>query len=179
MPVKRFRPYTPSRREMTVADFSVVTKTTPEKSLTEPNHKSGDRSNLVRVNMCGPGGAPKRAQRVTRPGKDCQRQRGWNLQPIVPAVQIGEAVGAHDPHEIGALQHRRHAVERLGRSARTDLPFKVGHDKAGMPRDLSREGEARLVFACLTRSLQRILRRHEPPHPVERHFLQRGERHAD
>jgi large subunit ribosomal protein L2 len=31
MPIKRFRPYTPVRRFLTVLDFSELTKTTPEK----------------------------------------------------------------------------------------------------------------------------------------------------
>ena len=64
MPVKRFRPYTPSRREMTVADFSVITKTTPEKSLTEPNKRSGGRNNLGRITMRRRGGGHKRAYRM-------------------------------------------------------------------------------------------------------------------
>ena len=33
MGIKRFKPYTPSRRQMTVSDFSEITKKTPEKSL--------------------------------------------------------------------------------------------------------------------------------------------------
>ena len=33
MAVKRFKAYTPSRRNMTVLDYSEVTKKTPEKSL--------------------------------------------------------------------------------------------------------------------------------------------------
>lgn len=41
MAVKKFRPYTPSRRFMTVADFSELTKKRPEKSLTAPMKKTG------------------------------------------------------------------------------------------------------------------------------------------
>ena len=33
MGMKHFKPYTPSRRNMTVSDFSEITKKTPEKSL--------------------------------------------------------------------------------------------------------------------------------------------------
>jgi len=64
MPLKRFKPYTPSRREMSVADFSVITKTTPEKKLTEPNHKSGGRNNNGRITMRRRGGGHKRLYRV-------------------------------------------------------------------------------------------------------------------
>ena len=34
MGIKTYNPYTPSRRNMTGSDFSEITKTTPEKSLT-------------------------------------------------------------------------------------------------------------------------------------------------
>ena len=35
MGMKHFKAYTPSRRNMTVSDYSEVTKSTPEKSLLE------------------------------------------------------------------------------------------------------------------------------------------------
>ena len=39
MAMKHFKPYTPSRRNMTVSDFSEVTKKTPEKSLLQVKKK--------------------------------------------------------------------------------------------------------------------------------------------
>jgi large subunit ribosomal protein L2 len=36
MPVRKFKPTSPGRRWMTVSTFEEVTKSTPEKSLTEP-----------------------------------------------------------------------------------------------------------------------------------------------
>ena len=41
MAVKKFKPYTPSRRFMTVADFSEITKAGPEESLGKPPKKAG------------------------------------------------------------------------------------------------------------------------------------------
>ena len=35
MAIKRYKPYTPSRRHMTVSAFDEITKSTPEKSLVE------------------------------------------------------------------------------------------------------------------------------------------------
>jgi len=64
MPVKRFKPYTPSRREMTVADFSELSKVAPEKSLLEPNHKKAGRNNTGRITMRRRGGGHKRKYRV-------------------------------------------------------------------------------------------------------------------
>jgi len=49
MAVKKFKPYTPSRRFMTVADFSGLTKKRPEKSLTVPLKKTGGRNNQGRI----------------------------------------------------------------------------------------------------------------------------------
>ena len=39
MGIKTYRPYTPSRRQMTGSDFSEITKTTPEKSLLAPKSR--------------------------------------------------------------------------------------------------------------------------------------------
>ena len=45
MVIKKYTAYTPSRRNMTGSDFSEITKTTPEKSLTESLKKSAGRNN--------------------------------------------------------------------------------------------------------------------------------------
>jgi large subunit ribosomal protein L2 len=64
MPVKKFKPYTPSRRQMSVSDFAEITKAEPEKALTEPNHKKGGRNNRGRITMRRRGGGHKRKYRV-------------------------------------------------------------------------------------------------------------------
>ena len=64
MALKKFKPYTPTRRFMTVADYSVLTKKEPEKSLTEPLHSKGGRNNLGRVTVRFRGGGHKRLYRV-------------------------------------------------------------------------------------------------------------------
>lgn len=63
MPSKSFRPYTPSRRFITVADFSEITKTNPEKSLTTGLRKSGGRNNTGMVMVRHIGGGHRRAYR--------------------------------------------------------------------------------------------------------------------
>ena len=45
MPIKTFKPYTPSRRTITVADFSEITNKKPLKTLTKGLRKSGGRNN--------------------------------------------------------------------------------------------------------------------------------------
>lgn len=64
MPLKKFKPYTPSRRAMSVADFSGLTKKAPEKRLTEGKRSSGGRNNLGRVTSRRRGGAHKRLLRT-------------------------------------------------------------------------------------------------------------------
>ena len=44
MALKTFRPYTPSRRFLTMLDKSEITKQTPEKSLTESKKRTGGRN---------------------------------------------------------------------------------------------------------------------------------------
>ena len=63
MPIKTFRPYTPSRRTITVADFSEITKTTPEKKLTKGLRKSGGRNNTGMVMVRHIGGGHKQLYR--------------------------------------------------------------------------------------------------------------------
>ena len=48
MGIKKYNPYTPSRRQMTGSDFSEITSTTPEKSLTVSLKKNAGRNNQDR-----------------------------------------------------------------------------------------------------------------------------------
>jgi large subunit ribosomal protein L2 len=45
MPIKQYNPTSPGRRQMTVLDFSDLTKKAPEKSLTERISRTGGRNN--------------------------------------------------------------------------------------------------------------------------------------
>ncbi len=64
MPVKSYKPTTPSRRNMTVSDFSEITSTKPEKSLMTDIRQHGGRNNHGRVTTRHQGGGAKRAYRV-------------------------------------------------------------------------------------------------------------------
>ena len=64
MPVRRFKPTSPGRRFMTVSDFAEVTKSTPEKKLTEKLTKKGGRNNNGRITTRHQGGGHKRRYRV-------------------------------------------------------------------------------------------------------------------
>ena len=64
MPIKRFKPYTPSRRNMTMLDNSSLTKKKPEKALVKPNPEKAGRNNQGRITMRRRGGGHKRKYRV-------------------------------------------------------------------------------------------------------------------
>ncbi|MDR1688199.1 MAG: 50S ribosomal protein L2 [Clostridiales bacterium] len=59
MGIKRFRPYTPSRRHMTSSDFAEVSKGTPEKSLTVHIKKTAGRNNQGKITVRHHGGGGK------------------------------------------------------------------------------------------------------------------------
>src|SRR5690554_450754 len=80
---KKYRPYTPSRRFMTTADFSEITKTTPEKSLIAPIKKTGGRNNLGRVTSRFRGGGHKRRYRII----DFKRRDKEGVQAKVAAIE--------------------------------------------------------------------------------------------
>jgi large subunit ribosomal protein L2 len=64
MPIRQFKPVTKSSRFRSVADFSEITRNTPEKSLTEPLKKSGGRDNHGHIAMRRIGGGHKRKYRI-------------------------------------------------------------------------------------------------------------------
>src|SRR5882757_3978035 len=64
MPVRRFKPTSPGRRFMTVSDFAEVTKSKPEKALTETLTRKGGRNNQGRITTRHQGGGHKRRYRL-------------------------------------------------------------------------------------------------------------------
>ncbi|NNC96207.1 MAG: 50S ribosomal protein L2, partial [Chitinophagales bacterium] len=64
MPVKKYKPVTPSTRFRVGNDFSDVTTSKPEKSLLAPIKKSGGRNNYGRMTVRYRGGGHKRRYRI-------------------------------------------------------------------------------------------------------------------
>jgi large subunit ribosomal protein L2 len=63
MPVKTFRPLTPSTRYITIAGFDEITKTKPEKKLVSIRKKTGGRNCYGRITSRGIGGGHKQKLR--------------------------------------------------------------------------------------------------------------------
>jgi len=57
--IKRYKPYTPSRRHMTVSAFDEITKSTPEKSLVVHIKKNSGRNNQGKITVRHKGGGAK------------------------------------------------------------------------------------------------------------------------
>jgi large subunit ribosomal protein L2 len=109
MPIKKFRPYTQSRRQMTMEDFSDITKTEPEKSLTKIIKKTGGRNNTGRVMVRHKGGGHKRFYRII----DFKRDK-IGVQAEVTAIE-------YDPNRssrIALLQYadgeKRYIIQPAG-----------------------------------------------------------------
>lgn len=64
MAIKKYKPTTNARRNMTGSDFSEITSTTPERSLLQPLPKKAGRNNQGRITVRHKGGGHKRQYRV-------------------------------------------------------------------------------------------------------------------
>lgn len=64
MPIKKYKPTSPARRQMTVSTFEEITKKTPERSLVVSLKSSGGRNSYGRITVRHRGGGAKRKYRI-------------------------------------------------------------------------------------------------------------------
>ena len=64
MAIKSYKPTTPSRRQMTVTDYSCLSKVEPEKSLLAPHKKTAGRNSYGRITVRHRGGGNRRKYRI-------------------------------------------------------------------------------------------------------------------
>lgn len=86
MAIRRRKPSSPGRRFQTAHDFSEITKTSPEKSLLSPKHKTGGRNNHGRKTSRHRGGGHK------------QRYRQIDFKRNFDGVQATVAAIEYDPN---------------------------------------------------------------------------------
>jgi large subunit ribosomal protein L2 len=79
MPVKTYRPLTPSTRYITRSDYSDITKTRPEKKLVVTRKKTGGRNCYGRVTARGIGGGHKQKIRLV----DFKRNRHGDEAKVI------------------------------------------------------------------------------------------------
>ena len=80
MGIKKYNPYTPSRRQMTCSDFAEITKHEPEKSLVTSLKKNAGRNNQGKITVRHRGGGNRRKYRII----DFKRQKDG-----IPATVLG------------------------------------------------------------------------------------------
>ena len=91
MALKKFNPTSPGRRFKTNLNFDEVTKTRPEKSLTEPLKKTGGRDNRGRITSRFIGGGHKQRYRIV----DFKRNK--------PGVPAKVAAIEYDPNRSARI----------------------------------------------------------------------------
>lgn len=64
MAIKSYKPTTPSRRQMTVTDYSCLSKVDPEKSLLAPLKKTAGRNSYGRITVRHRGGGNRKKYRI-------------------------------------------------------------------------------------------------------------------
>jgi len=64
MGIKHYKPYTPSRRNMTMLTFDEITKKTPEKSLLAKKKKNAGRNSYGRITVRHRGGGSRQKYRI-------------------------------------------------------------------------------------------------------------------
>ncbi|HWP34309.1 MAG TPA: 50S ribosomal protein L2 [Thermodesulfobacteriota bacterium] len=109
MPIRSYRPVTPSRRHMTVSTFEEITKRHPEESLLEPLKSSGGRNHRGKITVRFRGGGHKRQYRRI----DFRRDKR-----DIPARVIGIEYDPNRSARIALLQYadgeRRYILAPVG-----------------------------------------------------------------
>jgi large subunit ribosomal protein L2 len=82
MAIKSYRPTTPSRRGMTVTDYSQLTKAAPEKSLVKTIKKNSGRNNTGRITVRHRGGGYRVKYRII----DFKRDK-YNMPATVKTIE--------------------------------------------------------------------------------------------
>lgn len=101
MAIKKYKPTTNGRRNMTSSDFAEITTSTPEKSLLQPLKNNAGRNNNGRITVRHQGGGHKRQYRVI----DFKRNKD-NVAAVVKTIE-------YDPNRSAniALVHYEDGVK--------------------------------------------------------------------
>src|SRR6202142_4365227 len=109
MPIKTYRPTTPTRRFQTVVSRENITKDRPEKSLVEKKQRTGGRNSTGRVTSRFIGGGAKQAYRVI----DFKRDKSG-----VPAVVAAIEYDPNRSSRIALLNYadgeKRYIIQPVG-----------------------------------------------------------------
>jgi len=128
MGIRSYRPYTPGTRERVVSDFSEITKTEPEKSLTKYIHRAKGRNNRGVITCRHRGGGHKKLYRIV----DFKRDKRGVVADVL-AVEYDPFRNARIAlvqYEDGEKRYILHPAElKVGAKiqAGPDSPIEVGN----------------------------------------------------
>ncbi|MDR1698030.1 MAG: 50S ribosomal protein L2, partial [Erysipelotrichaceae bacterium] len=138
MPIRTYKPYTPSRRNMSNSTFSEITTATPEKSLLESLSKSGGRNNQGVITTRHVGGGHKRKYRII----DFKRDKD-NIPATVKTIEYDPNRNANISLVVYKDGEKRYILAPLGLQVGTviysgdNVDIKVGN---ALPLDNIPEG---------------------------------------
>ena len=113
MGIKKYKPYTPSRRHMTSSTFEEITKTTPEKSLVVTLKKNSGRNNQGKITVRHRGGGYRLKYRII----DFKRNKD-GIPAVVAAIE-------YDPNRTANIA-LLHYVDGEKRYILAPVGLKVG-----------------------------------------------------
>ena len=90
MAIKNYKPTSPARRNMSVTDYSVLSKVEPEKSLLAPLNKKSGRNSYGRITVRHRGGGNRNKYRII----DFKR-RNFDVEGIVKTIEYDPNRSAH------------------------------------------------------------------------------------
>jgi large subunit ribosomal protein L2 len=128
MPLKKFKPTTPSLRFRAISTFNEITRTEPEKSLLRPLKKRGGRNRQGRITARNRGGGHKRFYRVI----DFKRDKS-NMPAKVASIEYDPNRSANIALLNYADGEKRYILAPLGLKvkdeviASDDAEIKVGN----------------------------------------------------
>ncbi len=90
MAIKNYKPTSPSRRNMSVTDYTVLSKVDPEKSLLAPLNKKSGRNSYGRITVRHRGGGNRNKYRII----DFKRQK-FDVEATVKTLEYDPNRSAH------------------------------------------------------------------------------------
>jgi large subunit ribosomal protein L2 len=109
MPIRKYKPTSPGRRQMSVQTYDEITATRPYRPLTETLKKSGGRNNTGEVTMWWRGGGHKRLYRIV----DFKRDK-TNIPGTVSTIEYDPNRTARIALVTYADGEKRYILQPLG-----------------------------------------------------------------
>ncbi len=109
MGIKKYKPYTPSRRYYSVSTFEEITKTKPEKRLTKGKKRISGRNNRGKITVRRRGGGHKRKYRII----DFRREK-YGIPARVSAIEYDPNRSARIALLVYADGEKRYILAPLG-----------------------------------------------------------------